>query len=154
MISLSEGDRLARLVRAVARGQHVLFHGTHSPEQILRAGKLYFSDIGAPVVCLTRSVEEAVYWATSPRDCDDGRGAIFVLDRRSLRARYRIEPYHDPIWNTEDEMEERIWCRDVDLAGCLLALVSTPKEHLRPAQRKASFDTFSRLRAYSGRKVR
>jgi hypothetical protein len=151
MCSIST-EELVRRVRETARGQDVLYHGTRYPRRIVGSGKLYFAPFGHPVVCFTRSPVEAVYWATLCRDDDDGQGAVFVLDRRYLRARRRIEPYHDPIWDTDswinDEMEERIWRRDVDLAPCLLGIVFTPREDVSLTHRQEAFLTFSRLTAH------
>jgi hypothetical protein len=80
-------------------------------------------------VSFTRSPDIAAYWAFVPRDGDDGRGAILIFDRQSLRCRYRIESFHDPIWDTEtfrnNEMEERICGDVVDIGNHLVGLVTT-----------------------------
>ena len=90
-------QRLVQLSRKLAGRRPVLFHGTRYPKSIARSGMLLFATAGDPVVCFSRSVEVAAYWADMPRDDDEGRGAVFVFDRCSLATRYRLEPFHDPI---------------------------------------------------------
>jgi len=65
----------------LAGRKSVLFHGTRYHTSILRSGMLLFATSGAPVVCFSRSPEVAAYWATLPRDDDEGCGAVFVFDR-------------------------------------------------------------------------
>ena len=79
---------LALQTRAIARGRDVLYHGTRYRESILASGLLALSNSGG--VYFTRDVETAVHWATLTRD-DEDEGAILVLDRPSLKARYRLE---------------------------------------------------------------
>jgi hypothetical protein len=92
---------------------------------------LLFATSGDPVVSFSRSPEVAAYWADVTRDDDEGRGAVFVFDRRSLAARYRLEPFHDPIWDMptsrSDEMEERVWLTNIAIAPHLIGFVETEK---------------------------
>src|SRR4051794_19905616 len=101
------------------------------PKSISRSGMLLFATCGHPVVCFSRSPEVAAYWADVPRDDDEGRGAVFVFDRRSLAARYRLEPFHDPIWDMptsrSDEMEERVWLTNIAIAPHLIGFVEMEK---------------------------
>src|SRR4051794_38878619 len=101
------------------------------PKSISRSGMLLFATCGHPVVCFSRSPEVAAYWADVPRDDDEGRGAVFVFDRCSLATRYRLEPFHDPIWDTptfrNDEMEERVWLTNIAIAPHLMGFVETER---------------------------
>jgi hypothetical protein len=58
---------LANCARELARGRSVLFHGTPFPNAILKSGELRFDEsCGDPVVCFTRSPNEAAFWAALP----------------------------------------------------------------------------------------
>jgi hypothetical protein len=76
--------------------------------------------------CSSRSPETAAYFALLERDSDEGRDAILIFDRQSLRCRYRVEPWHDNFWDDEagrtDEMEERIWESVTDVARHLIGM--------------------------------
>jgi hypothetical protein len=127
--SLRQRQRLVQLSRQLAGRRPVLFHGTRSPASIVRSGMLLFATSGDPVISFSRSPEVAAYWADVPRDDDEGRGAVFVFDRRSLAARYRIKPFHDRIWDKppyrNDEMEERVWLTNIAIAPHLIGFVET-----------------------------
>jgi hypothetical protein len=127
--SLRQHLRLVQLSRQLAGRRPVLFHGTRYPASIERSGVLLFATSGDPVISFSRSPEVAAYWADVPRDDDEGRGAVFVFNRQSLAARYRIEPFHDPIWDTptslKDEMEERVWLTNIVVAPHLIGFVET-----------------------------
>ena len=112
---------LAVQTRAIARGRDVLYHGTRYRKSILASGLLALSNSGG--VYFTRDVETAVHWATLPRD-DEDEGAILVLDRPSLKARYRLELFRYA--EEENEFEEVVWDRHVEIAPHLIGLVSTP----------------------------
>jgi hypothetical protein len=116
---------------AATKGRPVLFHGTRHPASIAGSGMLLFATSGDPVVSFSRSPEVAAYWADVTRDDDEGRGAVFVFDRRSLAARYRLEPFHDPIWDMptsrSDEMEERVWLTNIAIAPHLIGFVEMEK---------------------------
>lgn len=133
---------LARRARALGKGQDVLFHGTPYPSSILSAGVIRYSKIGDQAVCLTRCPEEASYWASLERDDDEGRGAILVLDRASLRSCLRVEPHQDFTWGYEgsrDETEERIWFRDVQLGPHLLGFVAEARPYRSKEQRERAW---------------
>jgi hypothetical protein len=88
---------LARRARELGAGLSPLFHGTRYASKILDSGTLRWSEVGRQVVCFTKSPEAAAYWATIERDCDDGRGAIFIFDRDRLqhRAGSAASPGHE-----------------------------------------------------------
>jgi hypothetical protein len=114
---------LVQLSRQLAGRRPVLFHGTRYSASIVRSGMLLFATGGDPVISFSRSPEVAAYWADMPRDDDEGRGAVFVFDRRSLAARYRIEPFR---WGgADDEMEERVWLTNIAIAPHLIGFVET-----------------------------
>jgi hypothetical protein len=105
---------------------------------ILAAGMLKFAVPGDPVVSFSRSAEIAAYWATLPRDDDEGSGAIFVFDRPSLRTRYKLECYDYAWckdWQAIDEFEERVVERDVELGPHMIGLMASPIFRLSPTAR-------------------
>ena len=116
---------LAKRSRSLAVGISPLFHGTRYPNAILESGMLQPSSVGDTVVCFSRSPEEAAFWATLPRDDDEGHGAVMVFDRNRLSMRYRLEIWHDDMAQV-DEQEERIWDRDVLLTAGLIGVASHP----------------------------
>jgi hypothetical protein len=85
-------------------------------------------------VCFTRSADEAAYWALLPRNNDEGCGAILIFDRQLLQCRFKIEPYHDPFWDTDasrrDEAEEGIWADVTNIGRYLIGFVSVPTTKL------------------------
>jgi hypothetical protein len=150
---------LARTARDAARGRDVLYHGTRYPGAILETGKLLFSISGNQAVCFTRSSEEAARWAMLDRDDDEGRAAILVFCRSSLRTRYKVKPFHDRIWDTAthrpDEQEERIVRRDVGIAPHLIALISTPTDRSRSQiDRMRSWRTRAEVREHPRRQIK
>jgi len=129
-IKYSEAERwLANLGRKIAMQRDVLYHGTRHAKSILSMGVLFSADETGKV-SFTRSAEEAAYWALSPRIDDEGRGAIMIFDRLLLRSRYKIQPYHDPIWDSaaswRDEAEEELWGDVINVGEYLIGLVSEP----------------------------
>jgi hypothetical protein len=143
--------RLANLARKIAMKRDVLYHGTRYAKSILRSGVLFSADRGG--VCFTRSPEEAAYWALLERDNDEGRGAILIFDRQSLRCRYKVEPHHDPIWDTDtncrDELEEAVWGDIINIGKHLVGFVSDPavqsSARLRILNAKQRMDIEARL---------
>lgn len=129
-INLEAERPLAILARSVAMKRDVLYHGTRYAKSILNTGVLFYSIPGDSKVAFTRSPEIASYWASLERDDDEGRGAILIFDRQSLRCRYTIELYHDEIWDDKtgrnDEAEERIWDNVIDIGSYLIGFVSGP----------------------------
>lgn len=111
-------DVLTMQLRTVTRGMDVIFHGTRYPRQILMQDTLLYSRSGYQAVFFTRSLQVASYWALLERDDDEQDGAVLVFDRPRLRARYRLVPFHDPIWDTpqklNDEAEELVWGRNIE----------------------------------------
>lgn len=140
---VAEGARhrsLAKDARALTRGRDVLFHGTRYRESVLASGILKFSS-GVQTVSFTRSPDVAAYWATLPRDDDEGAGAVLVFDRASLKARYKLECVDDSwkadpsnfseFWRADhDEFEEQVWGRNVETAPHLIGLIAAPIEPL------------------------
>ena len=151
----SEAERrLANLARKTAMKRDVLYHGTRHAQSILSMGVIFCAEYAHQVsVSFTRSPEEAAYWALLERDNDEGRGAILIFDRQSLRCRYKIEPYHDQIWynyrNRRDESEEMIWGDVIDVGKHLVGFVSEPKTEcsdlLKSRNRKYRINMESRL---------
>lgn len=131
----AEEIALTKLARAKAKGRDAIYHGTRFPRALFAENVLRCSDSGDDAVCLTRSPDVAAYFALMqrawgvPRE-DEGRGALLILDRRKLSARYRLEPNHDITLDMpRDEMEERIWGRDIhDLSRYLIAVIWEPRE--------------------------
>jgi hypothetical protein len=84
------------------------------------------------------------------RDSDEGRGAILIFDRQSLRCRYRIEPWHDDFWDDEtgrrDEMEERIWQNVTDVGHHLIGRVTEPTTCCEPKPHSRAFQEQIRTR--------
>jgi hypothetical protein len=124
----TEAERqLAAIVRKAAMGRDVLYHGTRHAQSILKIGVLFPVEDGGKV-CFTRSAEEAAYRALRPRTEDEGRGAVLIFDRQLLHCRYKIEPYHDPIWDNKttchDEAEEAIWAEVTNVGKYLIGPVT------------------------------
>lgn len=108
---------LAQQLRNVSRRMEVIFHGTRFPRRVLMDDMLLCSRTGYRAVSFTRDPRVAAYWALLERDDDEQDGAVFVFDLQRLRARYRLEPFHDPVWDIcypqNDEAEEQVWGRDI-----------------------------------------
>jgi hypothetical protein len=125
------GRQLAGLARKIAMQQNVLYHGTRNAHSVLTTGVL-FPPVQGGKVCFTRSADEAAYGALLPRREDEGCGAILIFDRQLLHCRYRIEPNHDPIFDTNknrrDEYEEEIWSEIVNVGKYLIGLVTEPAQ--------------------------
>jgi hypothetical protein len=113
---------LARQARELALGLNPLFHGTRYLNSILSDG--YLKPTGNPeAVYFSRSADAAAYWATMERgEGEDGRGAILVLDRDRLSARYRLELIDDSLYIAEQE--EFVSGRDVPLSLALIGIIS------------------------------
>jgi hypothetical protein len=133
----------------MAMNRDVLYHGTRNAQSILSMGVLFRSD----AVSFTRSPEEAGYWALLDRDDDEGRGAILIFDRQSLHQRYKIEPYHDTVWDDgthcRDEAEETTGTDVIDVGKYLIGFVSEQNtrrsERLKMLNRKRRMDMEARL---------
>lgn len=114
------------------RSRPVLYHGTRYSKAILASGVLKIAPFGDCCVSLTRRPEVATYVAMSDRDDDEGFGAVFILDRRSLSGRYAIDIRHCGCWDgcghgpsprMFDEAEEAIWRDITDLHRHLVDVV-------------------------------
>jgi hypothetical protein len=128
--------KAAHEARAIAGRINVLYHGTGHPRSVLGMNTLFYSYPGS-----ARSPEVAAYFALSDRDNDEDTGAILIFDRASLRCRYRLEPWHDPIWDgpdvQSDEMEERVWRRDIkDIRRHLIGVVPVGGPNRSSTQKK------------------
>lgn len=116
---------MARLARKIAWGKDAIFHGTRYACETLQSGELVPPEWGARAICLTRSPETAAYFALMRgREVDQWSGAILILDRGSLRQRYRVEAYrYEDDDDGKDEREERIYARTVLFRRHLIGVV-------------------------------
>lgn len=134
-IDPTEWRTLIQGVHDLSKGRDVVLHGTRRGRQILLEDRLRCSRIGRESVSFTRSTRIAGYWAFLPTKPEEPAGAVLIFDKRKLKARYRLEPTHDPIWDDMskiDEAEEAIWGQDVtDLRSMLLGLVWTDGQSTR-----------------------
>jgi hypothetical protein len=96
--------------------QPVIFHGSRHPKSILRFNALLSATQRAPgaevppiAISCTRSLHAALYFAMLERRIggDEGRGAVFVLDRTRLAQNFRLETYRDSYWDHVPERRER-----------------------------------------------
>jgi hypothetical protein len=140
-IKYSDAERsLASAAMASAMNREVLYHGTRYPKLILRTGVLLRAEFGEQKVCLTRSPEVAAYWALMEREDDEKRGAVLVLDRKSLERRYKICTVAAPFWHSteifHDEAEEEIWDDVFDIHRHLVGLATQAMRgiHTLPAE--------------------
>jgi hypothetical protein len=131
--------------RALGRGRDVLFHGTRYRESILASGFLRYTP-GVDTLSFTRSPDVAAHWAAIPREDEEQAGTVFVFDRASLRARYKLEcvdngweaepSKFNEFWRAEhDECEEQVCGRNVEIAPHLIGLISAPIELRSPKGR-------------------
>jgi hypothetical protein len=116
---------MARLARKHAWGKDAIFHGTRYANETLRSGKLISPDSGCCAICLTRSPETAAYFALMVgKEVDQWSGAVLVLNRGSLRQRYRLEPFrYEDDDDGKDEREERIYGRVISFRRHLIGVV-------------------------------
>jgi hypothetical protein len=117
----SRADRAivaARFARAIGRGRDVIYNGTRAPEKVLRSGKLIPNGGG---VSFSRSPEIAAHFAyLVASELDGYLPALLVLDRRSLRQVYRLEPNAED-WDNHEE--EEIVRRAINFRRHLLGVV-------------------------------
>lgn len=122
-------------VRAAGGRRNCLFHGTTYPLSILVANRIDMPWFGERVVSLTRAAHVAVHFATLFREDSENRGAVLVLNRESLRTRYRIEPANDASMSKrgakDGEFEERIGSSVDDVARHIIAVVWGPRDWSR-----------------------
>ena len=123
---LTDRERvMARLAKKIGRGRDVIYHGTRALPEVMRAGKLIPSDSGECAVFFSRSPEVAAYFACLRGEKAERRSpGILILDRRSLRQGYRLEPNrYDPFYG-HNEREEAVWGRTVSFRRHLLGVVT------------------------------
>jgi hypothetical protein len=108
--------------RDFAKGRF-LFHGTRYRQAIERSDRLRCALLGDTHVSLTRDWNVAVYWASLPRDDDEGEGGIFVFDRRSLAGPLTPTPFVCEGWGGEDEHEEAVTADIFPLSAHLVATI-------------------------------
>jgi hypothetical protein len=157
-VEYSDMERqLAAQARAIAKARNVLYHGTRYTQSILDSGVLFRALIGERKVCLTRNAEVAAYWAMVRRDDDEGRGSIFIFDRRSIERRYKIRANPRLYWLTKttfhDEAEEEIWDDVVDVRNHLIDLVFGPINGRLPKINKSIARRVRPLTAKTGVRV-
>ncbi|PSC05973.1 hypothetical protein SLNSH_06250 [Alsobacter soli] len=120
--------------RLVPRGEEALFHGSRYGQSMLDDNAMYRSPSGFPGVFLTRSVDVAAHFALMEgRDDAEPLGCILVLNRRTLKQRYRLEPRDEGWWddlggrpNGITECEEAVWATITDLSRHLLGVIWIP----------------------------
>ncbi|SIO44220.1 hypothetical protein SAMN05443247_05422 [Bradyrhizobium erythrophlei] len=114
---------MARLAKQIGRGGEVIYHGTRALPKVMRSGKLMPPDLAECTVSFTRSPEVAAYFACLLGGKQDQHSpGVLILDKSSLRQRYRIEPYrYDDACN---ECEEIVWGRTINVRRHLLGVVS------------------------------
>ena len=123
---------LAKQARLIARGRMFLYYPTRYRSSILASGVLANRWAGPSIFYFTRSAEDAGNQATMlGYDADEGSGAIFIFDRTSLKAHYRI--YVDA-WpgGRRDSCEELIFVWNIDIGPHLIGFVSEPIATLPP----------------------
>jgi hypothetical protein len=137
---LTDRERvMARLARNIGRGRDVIYHGTRALPDVMRAGKLIPPDLAECAVFFSRSPEVAAYFACLMGEKEERRSpGILILDRSSMRQRYRLEPYRYDPSDGRNEREEAVWGRSVSFRRHLLGVVSEANvsEVLGPARRR------------------
>ncbi|GHC79550.1 hypothetical protein [Limoniibacter endophyticus] len=118
-------DTAIRLRDRWVRNRPVLYHGTRYIDAIVESNSILCAPYGDTCVSLTRRPETAIYFASLPRDDEDERGAVLILDRQKLQAAYRIDIRHCDCFGgaSNDEAEEAIWKDVVDLRRFLIDVV-------------------------------
>jgi hypothetical protein len=124
--TLTDRERvLAQLARKIGRGRDSIYHGTRHLPEVLRSGKLVPPLNGETAIFLSRSPETAAYFAsllqTKGSQCSAG---VLVLNRRSLTQSYRLQPHRYDAESHQDEREEVIWNRIVNVRRHLLGVAS------------------------------
>ena len=116
LFPFAEAIDLAKKARPLLDlSQPVIFHGSRCPKSILSINALISAtrsvrgaEVPPVAISCTRSIHVALYWAMLERiDGDEGRGAVFVLDRTKLANNFRLETYRDSFWDHVPERSER-----------------------------------------------
>ena len=116
---------MANLARKIGRGCDAIYHGTRHLPDVLRSGKLVPPLNGETAIFLSRSPETAAYFASFlGSKADQFSAGVLVLDRRSLVQSYCLEPSRYDEESDQDEREEVIWNRIVNIRRHLLGVVS------------------------------
>jgi hypothetical protein len=116
---------MARLAKKIGRGREVIYHGTRALPAVLRAGELIPADRAESGVFFTRSAEVAADFACLMGEKSEQRSpGVLVLDRNSLRHRYRLQPNRYDQFHDRNEREEAVWGRRVNFRRHLLGVVS------------------------------
>jgi hypothetical protein len=103
----------------------VLYHGTPHRQSVRDTNVLFrLLTGGDPTVCLTRIAEVTAYWSLTERDDDEGRGSIFIFDRRSLERQHKIIVNPHTTTKFDDETEEQIFEDPVNVSKRLIGIVS------------------------------
>jgi hypothetical protein len=119
------GRIMARLARKIGLGCYAIYHGTRHLPEVLRTGKLVPPLTGETAVFLSRSPEAAAYFASFlGSEADHFSAGVLVLNRRSLIQSYRLDPSRYDEESDQDEREEVIWNRIVNIRRHLLGVVS------------------------------
>jgi hypothetical protein len=138
------GRVMAQLARKIGRGSDAIYHGTRHLDDVLRCGKLLPPLNGEPGIFLSRSPEAAAYFASLLQTQASGYSpGVLVLNRRSLTQSYRLEPSRYDVDSDQDEREEVVWNRIVNVRRHLLGVArdaevtailgSTKNRYLPPA---------------------
>ena len=118
------GRILARLARKIGRRSDAVYHGTCRLHDVLRCGKLVPPSTGETGIFLSRSPEVAAYFASFLQtEANRYSPGVLVLTRRSLMQSYRLEPHRYDTESDQDEREEVIWNRIVNVRRHLLGVV-------------------------------
>jgi hypothetical protein len=155
------GRVMAQLARKIARGSDAIYHGTRHLDNVLRCGKLLPPLNGEPGIFLSRSPEAAAYFASLLQTQASGYSpGVLVLNRRSLTQSYRLEPSRYDEDSDQDEREEVVWNRIINVRRHLLGVVrdaevtailgSTKNRYLPPTFLRWSL---SRRRAFNQKAV-
>ena len=119
-------------MRAAVGRRNCLLHGTTYPLSILVANQIDLPWYGDRVVSFTRAASVSVRFATLFRDDSEERGAVLVLDKDSLRTRYRVGFANYPHSGTPGvkggEFEECIGVPVKNLRRHLIAVVWGPRD--------------------------
>ena len=155
------------LARKIGRGSDAIYHGTCRLPDVLRSGKLVPPLTGECGIFLSRSPETAAYFASSLQtEANRYSPGVLVLNRRSLTQSYRLEPHRYDETSDQDEREEVIWGRIVNVRRHLLGVVSNaevtsilgpPKHRYLPSKflswSQARRSTFNRKAVEAGNRL-
>jgi hypothetical protein len=143
---------LGRRASALAKGQEVLYHGTHHAIELLRSGRLIPFSPTVLTIPFTRSAYVAAYFALMEGGEIDGfSGAVLVLNKRTLSQSYGIEPFCEE-GAAQDEQEEIIRNRIVNFRRHLIAVVPDDPISKRIGRQPVRFPFLKNSQKTTGRK--